>query len=266
MPEWLLKCEKYDPPADKDGFLSKSILSFLKLISRIHAQGRMEGDKLFVSPFFKLLFTLLYIVLISSSQHFTYVYIMLTYIMLVLCLLPGKEILKVLRWSLAAALITFIILLPSAFSGNRYSITMIPVKVFASVTAVNILSASTRWDRVIGALKRFFFPDIFIFIIDITLKYILMLGEFTLEMLYALKLRSVGKNRNKYGSLGGIAGTLFVKSREMSEEMSGAMECRGFTGEYRYYDKFRISLADAAYMLLNAGMVYVFIYFQRLAG
>ena len=50
-----------------------------------------------------------------------------------------------------------------------------------------------------------------------------MLGEFTLEMLYALKLRSVGKNRNKYGSLGGIAGTLFVKSREMSEEMSGAM-------------------------------------------
>lgn len=266
MPEWLLKSENYDPPADKDGFLSKSILSFLKLISRIHGQNRIEEDKLFVSPFSKLLFTLLYIVLVSSSQHFTYVYIMLTYMMLVLCLLPGKDIIKVLRWSLIAALITFIILLPSALSGNRYSITMIPVKVFASVTAVNILSVSTRWDRVIGALKRFFLPDIFIFIIDITLKYILMLGEFTLEMLYALKLRSVGKNRKKYGSLGGIAGTLFVKSREMSEEMSGAMECRGFTGEYRYYDKFRISLADAAYVLLNAGMIYVFIYFQRLAG
>jgi cobalt/nickel transport system permease protein len=110
---------------------------------------------------------------------------------------------------------------------------MIPAKVFACVLAVNILSASTRWDHIIGALKRFRFPDLFIFVFDITIKYIVMLGEFALQMLYALKLRSVGKNRSKYGSIGGVGGTLFIKSRDMSEDMYYAMECRGFTGEYR---------------------------------
>jgi len=266
MPEWLLKNENYAPVSDKDTFINKSILSFLKLLSKVRAQSRYDKDKLFVSPVFKLVFTLLYIVLLSVSQNFTYLYIMLTYILLILSVLPGKDIIKVLRGSFIATLFTVIVLLPTAFAGNTYSITMIPAKVFATITAVNILSYSTRWDRIIGALKRFRFPDLFIFVFDITIKYIVMLGEFSLEMLYALKLRSVGKNKSKYSSLGGIGGTLFIKSREMAEEMYAAMECRGFTGEYHTYDKFKFRLADAVYVLINAGIVFIFIYFQRLAG
>lgn len=265
MPEWLLKSENYAPISDKDTFINKSILSFLKLISKVRAQSDYEKDKLFVSPFFKLVFTLLYIVLLSISQSFTYLYIMITYIMLVLCAMPGKDIIKVLRGSLIATVFTIIILLPTVFFGNSYSITVIPAKVFATITAVNILSHSTRWDRLIGALKRFHFPDLFIFVVDITIKYIVMLGEFSLEMLYALKLRSVGKNKKKYASLGGVGGTLFIKSREMSEDMYAAMECRGFTGEYHIYDKFQIKLADYIYILINAGIVFIFIYFQGLA-
>lgn len=264
MPDWLLTSENYTPAGDRDTFINKSIMSFLKLLSKIRAQGGVAGDKLFVSPVFKLIFTLLYIVLLSVSQSFTYLYIMLTYILLVLCVMTGSDIIKILRGSLIAALFTFLILLPSAFAGNTYSIVMITVKVFASITAVNILSFSTRWDRIIGALKRFHFPDMFIFVFDITIKYIYMLGEFTLEMLYALKLRSVGKNKNKYASLGGIAGTLFIKSRVMSEDMYSAMECRGFTGEYRSYDRLKITPADVIYILINVGIVYTFIYFQGL--
>ena len=265
MPEWLLKSENYAPLSDKDSFVNKSILSFLRLLSKIRAQSSYDKDKLYVSPVFKLVFTLMYIVLLSISQSFTYLYIMIAYIMLILAMMPGKDIIKVLRGSLIATLFTLIILLPSAFSGNQYSITIIPVKVFATITAVNILSYSTRWDKIIGALKRFYFPDLFIFVLDITIKYIVMLGEFTLEMLYALKLRSIGKNKNKYVSIGGIAGTLFIKSKEMSEDMYAAMECRGFTGEYKTYDKFKFTLADAVYILINAGIVYTFIYFQSIA-
>lgn len=264
MPEWLLKSENYAPVSDKDTFINKSIMSFLKLLSRIRAQGSASGDKLFVSPVFKLAFTLLFIVLLSISQSFTYLYIMVTYIMLALCVMPGEDIIKILRGSLIATLLTFLILLPSAIGGNTYSITMITIKVFTTITAINILSHSTRWDRIIGALKRFHFPDLFIFVFDITIKYIYMLGEFTLEMLYSLKLRSVGKNKNKYASLGGVAGTLFIKSRVMSEEMYSAMECRGFTGEYRSYDKFTFTTADLVYVLINAGIVYTFIFFQGL--
>ena len=116
----------------------------------------------------------------------------------------------------------------------------------------------------IGALKRFFFPDLFIFVFDITIKYIVMLGEFALQMLYALKLRSVGRNRSKYGSIGGVGGMLFIKSRNMSEEMYYAMECRGFTGEYHASGKVSFTAFDAAYILLNGGFVWLFVHFQNL--
>ena len=264
VPEWLARPENYSPPADNDRFIDKSILSFIGLISKIKQQSGLAKDALWVSPAFKLLFTILYIVLVTSSRHFTFVYLMLAYIVLVLALLPAREIRKSLRGALIAAVFTYIVLLPSALAGNRYSITMIPAKVFACVLAVNILSSSTRWDHIIGALKRFFFPDLFIFVFDITIKYIVMLGEFALQMLYALKLRSVGKNRSKYGSIGGVGGMLFIKSRNMSEEMYYAMECRGFTGEYHASGKVSFTAFDAAYILLNGGFVWLFVHFQNL--
>ena len=97
------------------------------------------------------------------------------------------------------------------------------------------------------------------------IKYIVLLGEYALQMLYALKLRSVGKNKEKYGSIAGVGGSLFVKSRAMSQTMYQAMECRGFDGEYKITDKFRFTVWDAAYILLNGVFVYLFYYFQHAA-
>jgi cobalt/nickel transport system permease protein len=264
VPQWLAQPENYSPPTDSDRFIDKSILSFIGLISKIKQQSGRSRDLLWVSPGFKLLFTLLYVVLVSSSRHFTFVYLMLAYIVVVLAMLPAGDIRKSLKGAVIAAVFTYVILLPAALHGSRYSVTMIPAKVFACVLSVNILSYSTRWDHIISSLKRFFFPDLFIFVFDITIKYIVMLGEFALQMLYALKLRSVGKNRSKYGSIGGVGGMLFIKSRDMSEEMYYAMECRGFTGEYRAVGKFHFTVYDGAYILLNAGFVWLFVYFQNL--
>jgi cobalt/nickel transport system permease protein len=163
-------------------------------------------------------------------------------------------------------LFTFFILLPSAFSGNVHNCIMITTKVFATITAVNILSNTTKWNAVTGALKKFFIPDIFILVLDITIKYIVMLGDFSLEMFYALKLRSVGKNTVKHKSISGIAGTIFIKSKEMAEDMYSAMECRGYTGEYRSKSKDAFSWRDGASVLYSALIVFVFIYFEKVQG
>jgi cobalt/nickel transport system permease protein len=111
-------------------------------------------------------------------------------------------------------------------------------------------------------LKIFFIPDIFIFVLDIAIKYILLLGEYTLNMLYALRLRSIGRNNNKYTSLSGIAGTMFTRSREMAEEMHAAMECRGFTGEYSRPSRFSFHLMDAGLIALAAVAVLLFLYLK----
>lgn len=85
-----------------------------------------------------------------------------------------------------------------------------------------------------------------------------------MELLYSLKLRSVGKNRSKYNSLAGIVGTMFIKSTEMAEEMYSAMECRGYTGDYKLHDKLKPNFADLVYVFINGGIIFTFVYLGRI--
>jgi len=156
----------------------------------------------------------MFIVLLSVSRSLGFIIAANIYLLLVLCLLKAEDVISILKIGFAVAVFTFIILLPTTLYGNFYSIIMITPKVFAAVTAVNILSRSARWNSITGALKTFFIPDIFILVLDITIMYIMMLGEFSLNMLYALKLRSVGRNKSKHTSLSGIGGTMSSSRRK----------------------------------------------------
>ena len=251
MLEWLSKNENYIPQSDKDTFINKSILSLLNILSKIKTQSGYKTDKFYVNAAFKVAFTFMLVTLLSMSRSFTFVIIINVYLLAILSLMQAEKIIKILRVSFVMAIFTFVVLIPAAYWGNGYSSVMITSKVFATVTAVNILSHSTRWNSITSALKRFFVPDIFIFVLDITIKYIVMLGDFTLNMLYSLKLRSVGRNRRKYTSLSGIAGTMFIKSKEMAEDMYFAMECRGFTGEYHSYNRLEFTFADVIYIIIK---------------
>ena len=45
MPEWMLKDEIYSPETDKNGFIEKSILSLLGILSRIKGQETPANPK-----------------------------------------------------------------------------------------------------------------------------------------------------------------------------------------------------------------------------
>jgi cobalt/nickel transport system permease protein len=205
-----------------------------------------------------VLFTLLLILLTSLSGEYSFLFAVVTYLLLRICFLPAKGLRQVLKFSLGAAAISVILLLPALSYGGVYSVTMIPIKMFITVTAAGVLSRTSRWDGIIASMRWLHIPNIFIFILDITIKYIGMLGAFTLDMMYALKLRSIGKNKSKYASLSGVAGTMFLASREMAEEMHAAMVSRGFTGEYRSAGRLELAWADAGYMLISAALLFLF--------
>ena len=262
-PEWMLKDENYIPESDKDTFINKSILSILGILSRIKVQSGYRKDSFHVSAIWKVAFTFVMIVLLSISRSFTFVIIVNVYLLLALSMMKANEILKILKVSFIVALFTFVILLPSVFLGYYYSVIMITPKVFATVLAVNIMSHTTQWNAITGALRTFLIPDIFILVLDITIKYIMLLGEFSLNLLYSLKLRSVGINNKKYSSLSGVAGTMFIKSKEMAEDMYAAMECRGFSGEYRIYKKLSFTFYDFFYVIVNGLIIFAFFYLRK---
>lgn len=265
MPEWLLKNDNYIPQNRQDSYIDKSILSILGLLAKFNMQAEKKRDVKFnINANVKMLFTLLLIVLVSISKSSAFVIMVDVLILFVVSLMSAEDIKHIIKLIVAVSIFTFIILLPSILMGNKSNSYLMLLKVLASTVSINIISATTKWNDIIAALKKFFIPDMFIFVLDITMKYILILGEFSLNMLYALKLRSIGKNRAHGSSLSGIVGTLFLKSKEMSEEMYEAMECRCFNGEYKANVKFKIGVFEIIGFTAMVILLAAYIYFDRL--
>ncbi|MCY6484605.1 energy-coupling factor transporter transmembrane component T [Clostridium aestuarii] len=258
--DWLFKKDEYIPQKDHQRFLDKSIISILKVLSRIKRRG-IYSDKFIykLNSTLKVLFTFLNIVLIALSRSFMYVLLVDLWLLIVVLTLESEERKNILIISMVVPVCTIIMLIPSLLTGNVKNSLLILIKIVATIISVNLLSHTTKWDNVTKALKLLFIPDLFIWVMEITIKYIVLLGEYSIELLHALKLRSVGKNSRKYNSLSRIMGNLFLKSKEMGEEMFSAMECRGFTGEYTVPIIFKLSKNDILYSVINLIFVAIFI-------
>ena len=254
MGEWLYKEDEYSPQEDKDKFVDKSIFSILKVLSKIRRED--TRDKVLgiyvINPVLKFLFTIIIIVFISLSRSTVYIGAVCVLTLLSILFLQREDYKRIFSVVVVFSIFTAIMLVPSMLMGNLKNSLLMVIKVFTTITLANILSNSTKWSELSKALKLFFIPDIFILVLELTLRYIYILGEAAMEMLYALKLRSVGRNNKKYNSLSGIAGSLFLKSKDMGEELYSAMECRGFTGEYTSTLNIRIVFKDVIYIIYNA--------------
>ena len=251
--------EDYRPTVDRDGFITKSILTIGSVLQKARTDGRGGRG---AAPSVKLFYTLLFIVLISCAQNMFFVYCMAAGILLRCCFLPAGSLLKCIRTALLAACFSALLLLPAVFLGSPRSMLTISCKVFLSVCLVMQLASTTPWNRVTEGLRAYHVPDLFIFTLDLTLKYIVMLGDFCLAALEALRLRSVGKNRSQSKSFSGILGVTFMKSQQMAEETYQAMTCRCFTGEYRKPEKSGLTGRDLLCLLLCGGAVTLFLFLE----
>ena len=264
LPGWLRESENYSPRADSDRFLDKSILSFLGALAAIRtragepAAGRAQG----IHPALRLASSLGLILLVSLSRSLFFLAIAGTCVLAAISGLSGHRILRILKTSCVAALFTLVIFLPSALWGNWPGILMVAAKVLLSVAAAALVSAGAGWTAISRGLSSLRVPDIFILVLDLAIKYISLLGGLVLDMLYALKLRSVGRNRGKTDSLSGVAGTVFLKSKEGAEEMYAAMECRGFTGSYTFARGAGLRAIDYAFIAANALVLSLFFVVQ----
>ena len=263
IPEWMTKTENYIPETDHDGFVNRSLLSVMSVMSRFRtSEGSRKGRLAQVEPSapVKLAMALLIIILVSCSRNMFFTYCMLAVLLLHMCGLGSRQLPRVFTAALAAAGFSCILLLPAVFLGSPHTMLTVSLKVFLSVGLLGFLAATTAWNRITEGFRFFLVPDIMIFTFDITLKYIVILGDICVDMLNALKLRSIGKNHDKGNSISGIIGFAFLKSRHMSEEMCAAMACRGFEGEYHRGTLKILKPVDLLFALYAAMIVALFIY------
>lgn len=261
IPSWLLESQEYEPQHDRDGFIRKSMLSITGVLSRFRLDDGVEG-RLSPSAPAKLLFGLLYILLTSLSGNYFFVLIMLACLLVRLCFLDGKLLKRIAGVALAAAALTFAIMLPAVFIGQPHSAVLIATKVLVSVGTAMTVALTTPFNRLTGALHTFHVPNLMVLTVDLALKNIVRLGQIALEVLTALKLRSVGRNADKRSSIGGVGGVVFLKTSEAANATYDAMCCRGFEGEYVVPRERQWRTVDLAWLAFSLFLVLAFIYLQ----
>lgn len=261
LPSWMCESEAYEPNIDKDGFITKSAQAILGVLAKL--KWNAGKDRRFsASPSLKLCYTFLFILLTACSKNYLFSLIMVAGTILALASYPASAMNQILSGTIGAVLFSIFILLPAVFMGNPQILLTIGTKVFLSVTLIGMLSAGTAWNKLTASLRAFHIPDIFIFTLDITLKYIAVLGEICMEILTSLRLRSIGQNKKKAKAFSGILGISFLKSREMADEMYAAMCCRGFVGEYKTGRKYAFRKQDIFYIFSMIAVVGLFVYLE----
>lgn len=258
IPQWLLSADDYAPPADKEAFLHKTMLSILAKLTFLRQNSMNAGQSRCFSPAFKLFFVLFTVLLTASSVKPAFPILTLALLLVYLACRKASFIAPVLKTGIAASAFTFIIVLPSLLLGNE-RIFILPLKVFITVSLLKCLVQNMPFYELSHTMRRFGISSAFILIFELTLRYIVLLGQTASELLTSMRLRSVGRNNAKYSSLASIMGTTFLKSQRYSQYTYDAMRCRCFTGEYDSKSRFKLQPIHAAYALLTCIMLMLFL-------
>lgn len=173
-----------------------------------------------------MVLSLLTILLCSVSANGIFVFSIAVILLLRLGFLEGEVIAEVLQTTLLAAGAAAVFLLPAVFLGNPGSFGTVTGKVFVSVLVLSLLREVVPWKDMTAALSAFHVPALFVLTLDMTVRFLVLLGQFSNAMLEAIALRRVGKRSWKTAGTGGILGNTFVKSQQMAEQTQEAMACR----------------------------------------
>lgn len=221
-----------------------------------------EGDSLIhrLDPRVKLVLTLALIVVIAALPRGAW----LVYLacLLMICLVMGMSRLHpmlVLRRSLVAmpfafAALSLVFTVPgsalASFTFARWSLSVtvegtvafmsILAKSWLSVLSATILVATTPFSHLVASMRAFRVPEVLVSVVSFMYRYMYVIADEALRLHRARDARSAAPGSKAGGSLrwrgkvlGGMIGSLFLRSYERSERIYAAMLSRGFDGSIR---------------------------------
>lgn len=125
---------------------------------------------------------------------------------------------------------------------------LIVARVAVSISLVVLLTLSTRWNQLLGALQALFVPPMFIMVLAMSYRYVFHLLNGVTDMYTARTARTVTRDRDVATGRAFVAatgGALFGKAHALAEEVHQAMVSRGYTGDSRVMHQARVRAVDA---------------------
>jgi cobalt/nickel transport system permease protein len=186
-----------------------------------------------IFPVQRLALAIFCILLCALSKNAVFPVTVIAVELVRLAMLPGERISDLLRRPLLATLFTALIMIPAAVMGYPSTLGNVTLKVFESVLVLALLNESVSWKDLTGAFSTLHLPDVFVYTLDSTVRYLVILGRFCNRLSEAVRLRTFRKTNWRKSGAGGIMGTVILKSNQMTSAQYEAMVCRGFRGKYR---------------------------------
>lgn len=162
---------------------------------------------------------------------------------------PGEVVLPLGRW------------LGHEVGLTRQGLTsagLIVCRVATSISLVMLLTLTTSWPRLSGALRSLFVPRLFVLVLGMAYRYVFVLADLVYEMATARLARTVAvkRSRREERAIASFSvGALFGKAHSLSEEVHQAMLARGYRGETRALEPERIGVADGIALALSLALV-----------
>jgi cobalt/nickel transport system permease protein len=243
-------------------------------MSHIHALDQYHEEdspihRLDARP--KLVVTLAFIVAITAIPHGAWPSLLLLLgtisILVILSRVPPLVVLRrsmvALPFALAAVTLVFTIdgtpLGSLKLASWHISIThqgivaftSIMIKAWLAVLVATLLTTTTTFPDLLVAMRGLRLPRVIISIISFMYRYIFVIADEALRLQRAREARSADPDGKGGGSivwkasvLGGMVGSLFLRSYERSERIYAAMVSRGFDGTIRAMRAQELSLTD----------------------
>lgn len=179
---------------------------------------------------------------------------------------PGEPVLVLIKFSRSYVWGPYT--MPAELAVTRQGLwgaVMLVSRVSTSVSLAVLLTLTTKWAEIFSGLRALFVPRIFVVTLSMTERYLFVLLRLVQDMYRGRMSRTIrpfapAVERNWTASRIGVT---FKKTVEMGDDVYKAMLSRGFHGEFRTVNRFRIKTLDYAWMLTVSAIAALLLLLDR---
>lgn len=170
------------------------------------------------------------------------------------CLFDGREIRSIVRKLIRLIIFTAVILLPSYLLHPSIHPAFFLIRTVLLLLNLSVFLTKTSWSDFIEGLRGLYLPEEIVMIFDIAIKYFYILGNHIRNILYAVRIRSVGGGVSKKLT-GAILGQVYLISKEHMKSLYEAMLLRGYGNKVKVSKRLKLNKSD----ILHIGLCILFI-------
>lgn len=140
-------------------------------------------------------------------------------------------------------------------SGGWLTAANIAAKFAFGVMALTALMCTTRFALLLEAMRRMGMPQIIVMQLGLLYRYIFVLIDEAMRVRRARDFRgaALAPAERRLAAVGGVIGSLFIRTLDRSERVHLAMAARGYRGEPHSLSQLRFTIADGAFLVAVAG-------------